>query len=98
MIICDRHGHWKRAPGRLQWYSDELPGWCVTATFQPDRRGVYYRQFMALYRGTTVGEVANGSTQEQVMDEIVSLLGCCYHSPNIYRSLTIKMCIGVDLS
>ena len=81
MTICDRHGRWKRSPGCLHWYSDELPGWCVTSTFAPDRRGVYRRTFYALYRGVTVGEVYPATKPERVMDELDDLLGRRFHSP-----------------
>ncbi len=81
MILCDRHGRWKRTPGSLHWYSDELPGWCVTASFAPDRRGVYRRTFFALYRGVTVGEVYPTTKPEPIMDALDDLLGRRYRSP-----------------
>ena len=80
MTICDLHGRWQRSPGCLRWYSDDLTGWCVTGTFTLNRRGVYRRSYLALYRGATVGEVYPASTPEQVMEELDDLLGRGYRS------------------
>ena len=87
MARLGSYGRWKRTPGSFHWYSDDLPGWCVTTTFQPDRHGVYQRQFFAQYRGITVGEVSPCSAPERVMDEIDDLLGRMYRSPKYVRGL-----------
>ncbi len=81
MTICNCRGRWKRTPGFLRWHSDDLPGWCVTSTFAPDRRGVYRRTFFALYRGMTVGEVYPATTPACIMDALDDLLGHAYRSP-----------------
>lgn len=86
MAICDRRGRWKRAPGCFHWYNDELPGWCVTGTFAPDRHGVYRRTFYARYHGVTVGEVYPSATPERVMDELDDLLGRQYPTQGCIRN------------
>jgi hypothetical protein len=81
----DVRRRWKRAPGLLRWTCDDLPGWCVTCTFVPDRKGVYRREFFAQYRNAQVGEVPAGSTVEPVIDALDDLLGLRYRSPTYIR-------------
>lgn len=91
MNISDRHGRWKRAPGSFHWYCDDLPGWCVTATFASGRHGVYRRSFYAQYRGVTVGEVSPAALPERVMDELDDLLGRGYRSPTYIRHFNVAL-------
>jgi hypothetical protein len=81
----DARHRWRRASGRLCWTCDTLPGWCVTCTFVPDRKGVYRRQFFAQYRGVTVGEASASSAPEPVIDALDELLGQAYRSPKYLR-------------
>ena len=85
MTVCNIRRRWERAPGLLHWCCDDLPGWCVTCTFVPDRKGVYRRQFFAQYRGVTVGEAPVSSAPEPVIDALDELLGRTYHSPKYIR-------------
>ena len=80
MMGPERYKHWKRAPGLLHWYRDDLPGWCVTSTFEADRKGVYRRVFVAQYGGVRVGEVYPGTSPEPVLDDLTDLLGLEPHS------------------
>ncbi len=81
MTVRNQRSRWKRTPGTYYWYCDDLPGWCVTSSFAPDRFGVYRRVFFARYRDVTVGEVCQTSRPERVMDELDDLLGQVYRSP-----------------
>jgi len=85
MTPCETRRRWKRVYGLLRWICEDLPDWCVTCSFVPDRHGVYRRQFFAQYRGVRIGEASVSSAPEPVIDALDELLGRTYRSPRYIR-------------